>query len=226
MRKIINKLLSKIGYKLIKKYELDLLYLHEYEGGYDQYINSQIHHNKRKIDYVWADKNVLLSVSQYLKTNLDREKISGICHGARNGYEVKWFKNNINGNVFGTDISETAINYPDMVVWDFHKINKDWINKFDFIYTNSLDHSIDPKLALDVWIEQIKNDGYIFIEHTLYHRPQDASEMDPFGAHPMIMPYLFFKWGRGKYYLKDIIEIDRKSNYDISASIFVLCVEN
>ena len=54
------------------------------------------------------------------------------------------------------------------------------------------------------------------------HSPEYASEMDPFGAHPMAMPYLFFIWGRGKYGLVDILEIEAKENNRLRAWIFVL----
>jgi hypothetical protein len=46
--------------------------------------------------------------------------------------------------------------------------------------------------------------------------------MDPFGAHPMIMPYLFFAWGHGHYQLVDIFEIPEKKNNQLKVWIFVL----
>jgi hypothetical protein len=57
------------------------------------------------------------------------------------------------------------------------------------------------------------------------HSAQGASEMDPFGAHPMCMPYLFFKWGKGKYRLHDVLEPGAKTNNGQQVWMFVLALE-
>ena len=44
--------------------------------------------------------------------------------------------------------------------------------------------------------------------------------MDLFGAHPLIMPYLFFEWGRGEYRLIDIIRPSHKNNRKIKQSFY------
>ena len=38
----------------------------------------------------------------------------------------------------------------------------------------------------------------------------------------MAMPYLFFMWGRGKYKLADILELEAKSNIGLKVWVFVL----
>ena len=40
----------------------------------------------------------------------------------------------------------------------------------------------------------------------------------------MVMPYLFFEWGKGVYTLEDIIQIPRKKNLDLKVWVFVLRV--
>lgn len=147
---------------------------------------------------------------------------TGICHGARNGYEVSWFREHLGGDVIGTDISETATQFPHMHVWDFQEENPDWAGQFDFVYTNSLDQAMDPARALNVWAGQIIDRGRIYVEHTMEHSAVHAGAMDPFGAHPMVMPYLFFVWGRGRYELSDILEVEAKKNNGLKAWIFVL----
>jgi hypothetical protein len=112
-----------------------------------------------------------------------------------------------------------------MVIWDFQKVNPDWVGKMDFVYSNSLDQAMDPKAALSAWAGQLAPGGRIYIEHTMAHSPSDAGRMDPFGAHPLIMPYLFFDWGRGQYRLDDIFEIEAKDNNRRRAWIFVLAAE-
>ena len=206
IRRIVNRVLRPVGLKLIPLQHDQLIYQHDYRGGYDAYRATQIHWNKAKLDKVWADDRTLEAVA----ADLDRRGLrSGICHGARNGYEVQWFADRLKSEVIGTDISDTATQFPRMVVHDFHERREDWIGKFDFIYTNSLDQAFDPEKALSAWAEQLTPNGCIYIEHTQQHSVEAASEMDPFGAHPMVVPYLLFQWGRGKYSLVDILDLGR-----------------
>lgn len=195
-----------MGLKLIPVQHDQLLYQHDYgAAGYEAYRKTQIHWNKAKFGSVWADDRTLEVVAQ------DIERLglkTGICHGARNGYEVAWFAKRLGTKVIGTDISDTANTIPDMVVQDFHEQREEWVGQWDFIYTNSLDQAFDPAKALATWSDQLTENGRIYIEHTMQHSAGGASEMDPFGAHPMVVPFLLFKWGRGKYALADIFEID------------------
>jgi hypothetical protein len=220
MKRIINQIIKPLGVKVVRLQSGELVYHHRYEGGYDQYRSIQIKHNKRKIENVWADDRTLSVIADDIR----RENIgsNGVCHGARNGFEVKWFRENLSGDVIGTDISETATQFEHMVVWDFHEVNPEWVGKFDFVYTNSLDQAMDPQKAISAWVGQLSHRGRVYIEHTMAHAPQGAGEMDPFGAHPMTMPYLFFKWGRGQYKLVDILEVQEKQNNRMHAWIFVL----
>jgi hypothetical protein len=219
---IMQGIAGLFGYKLIRKSKDQLVYIHEYKQGYEQYKEEQIFHNKRKLEAVWADETTLATVANYLGNNSSKKKLRGICHGARNGFEVDWFNKNSGYSVIGTDISETAVDFPNMVVWDFHEENPEWAGKMDFVYTNSLDQAMEPDKALAAWATQLNKNGYIFIEHTMAHSAAGASSMDPFGAHPMCMPYLFFQWGRGKYELCDIVKIDEKKNKKMEAWLFVL----
>ena len=205
----------------MKAHHLELLYQHSYKGGYEEYRKIQIFHNKRKLEKVWADEDTLSEIAGHMKkAGIAPER--GICHGARNGFEVEWFRKHTGAEVIGTDISETATQFPHMVVWDFHEENPEWEGAFDFVYTNSLDQAMAPDRALAAWAGQIRPEGRIYIEHTMAHSPIGAGAKDPFGAHPMVMPYLFFTWGRGKYALSDILEIPAKANEDIPVWVFVL----
>ncbi len=129
-----------------------------------------------------------------LKILLKRDSINGLCHGTRNGYEQNYIASIDGYNAIGTDISPTAKDYQNSVQWDFHEINKEWIGKFDFVYSNSLDQSWDPKLALSVWLKQVKQGGFVVIEHTHAHSPTGAGEMDPFGVRPTVFPYVIADW--------------------------------
>lgn len=222
LKKVLNWLLQPFGLTVVKTRNTAtaMLYQHEYVGGYEQYRDVQIFHNKRKLQNIWADDITLTEVLNDLKAN--GLNTSGICHGARNGFEVEWFRKELGGDVIGTDISDTATQFAHMHVWDFQQENPEWIGKFDFVYTNSLDQAMSPDRALKVWAQQLKPNGRIYIEHTMAHSPEGAGEMDPFGAHPFIMPYLLFLWGRDDYKLVDILEVQAKKNNRLRAWIFVL----
>ncbi len=47
---------------------------------------------------------------------------------------------------------------------------------------------------LVTWLNQLNDDEFCVIEHTEAHGPSHASEMDPFGARPKVMPYVLTKW--------------------------------
>jgi SAM-dependent methyltransferase len=230
----ITRLARRLGYRRVPgnsgfRFEKipaeELVYLHSYKGGYDEYAASQIAANKRKLESVWADEGTLTAIAQHV-TARTPHPTRGICHGARNGWEVATLGRLTGAKVIGTDISPTAADFPGMVVWDFHNENPDWQGQFDFVYTNSLDQAMAPDRALAAWAKQLGPDGRIYIEHTMNHAPASAGSMDPFGAHPMCMPYLFFTWGRGKYRLDDILELGQKSNKATKAWIFVLAAEH
>lgn len=223
MRKILDRFVRPMGLRVVKAHHLEMVYQHDYSGGYEQYRDTQIHHNKRKLDQIWADNTTLARIADDIQKRGLRG--TGICHGARNGYEVAYFNDTLAGPVIGTDISDTAAELPDMVVWDFHEENSEWVGKFDFVYSNSLDQAMDPQRAVANWTGQVRAEGRVYIEHTMLHSPTGASEMDPFGAHPFAMPYLFFRWGKGQYRLEDILDVEAKENNGQRAWIFVLAPE-
>ncbi len=172
---------------------------------YEKYRSIQEEGNKRKITNVWADEKTIAFISTYLKQrqpNLSR----GLCHGVRRGNEQRWFAEQLGVEVLGTDISQTATQFPNTVQWDFHDTNPDWLGAFDFVYTNSHDHAYDPKKALEAWIEQLRPGGAVFLEHTMGHTSEATSELDPFGVDPHVFPYLIAKWGAGRYAVTEVLE--------------------
>ena len=148
-------------------------------------------------------------------------QILGLCHGTRNGYELNFFnKSDANILCIGTDISETALNYENYYVWDFHEPRLDWINTFDFVYSNSLDHSYDPSLALTTWLNQIKSTGKVIIELTKSHGVAYQSEMDPFGIKPQYFPFLVTSYFGDQITLSHTVA--KKSNMDVDSFLFFI----
>lgn len=221
-KRLINKyFLKPIRELAIRKRYENVYYLHEYSS-YEEYASSQVNWNNQKIDNIWADEATLLRVKEVLFREFpEAEKLVGICHGSRNGFEQKYLRS-LSGkfDVIGTDISETANDFENSVTWDFHDSNDDWTGKQDFVYTNSLDQSWQPKVALQTWLAQLKLKGLLIIEHTKHHGPSGASKMDPFGVTPQLLPYVLTMWFGSQISISH--SVGRKSNFDTDAWLFVI----
>lgn len=195
-------------------------YLHEYSS-YEQYREVQIFHNIRKLKNVWADEVTLNRVATILTERFLQLPISGLCHGSRNGFEQNYLRSlPFEIKAIGTDISETANDFENSIQWDFHDVRDDWKAAFDFIYTNSLDQSWQPKKALLSWLEQLNENGVLIIEHTEAHGPRGASKMDPFGVRPTIMPYVLTMWFGAQISISHTVS--KKGNLKHDAWLFVI----
>lgn len=188
----------------------DNFFLYDYrgEGGrfdYDQYRRIQVEGNKRKINNVWADQPTINFIADHLRSE-GRPLRRGLCHGVRRGNEQKWFSERLGIEVIGTDISDTAKDFPNTIQWDFHEHNPDWVGAFDFVYTNSHDHAYDPKKAIGEWVGQLSATGSLFLEHTMAHAESGANELDPFGVDPRYLPFLIASWSEGRYAVTRVLE--------------------
>ena len=204
---------------LLKNSQSTNFHLYKYKS-YEEYRDIQINFNKEKIHKIWADEKVLSAVAKRVKFEFPEQGINGICHGSRNGFEQAYLAKKLRAEILGTDISDTALDFPNTVQWDFHDVNKEWIEKFNYIYTKSLDQSWQPDAALKVWVNQLRVGGLLFVEHTNFHGPQSANKMDPFGVTPQFFPYLVADWLGHKVSLEIIKET--KSNYGYEVWLFVL----
>jgi SAM-dependent methyltransferase len=133
---------------------------------YEEYRNAQILCNKRKLHRTWATEDEIEFLSKIIKEKIPNVS-NGLCHGARNNNETKWFSKFLGDQVtmLGTDISP-AIKQFGGVQWDFHDMNTEWRSRFDFIYSNSLDHSYDPRKALKTWLACLKSNGFLIVQWT------------------------------------------------------------
>ena len=225
VKKLINFILKPAGFIIVPSKNIQDFYLHKYSS-YEEYARVQIHWNKIKINNIWADEGTLNRVRDILIGEFgDASKINGICHGTRNGFEQNFLRSlSKNFDVIGTDISETAKDYDNSVQWDFHDVNSAWNGNQDFIYTNSLDQSWQPHVAVETWLSQLKENGILIIEHTEAHGPSGASEMDPFGVKPVVMPYVLTMWFGSQISISH--SVAKKSNMDRDAWLFVVRKNN
>lgn len=219
----LRRQLEPQGWVIINKSDLEKIkqdyYLHQYDS-YEQYREIQIFNNKRKLEDVWADQKTLNLVIRRLLEEFGSNGVRGLCHGTRNGFEQAYLAEQLGCDVVGTDISETAVQFPRSVQWDFHDVNPEWEGVIDFIYTNSLDQSWQPRIALTTWLGQLRTGGILFIEHTLGHSPSGAGDMDPFGAKPQYLPYLLATWFGHQIAIEVIKGV--KENYDLEVWLFVI----
>ncbi|MEM9523609.1 MAG: hypothetical protein AAF982_06395 [Pseudomonadota bacterium] len=186
--------------QLVKQFE----YMKDGGFDYDLYRAWQIRKARKDELDNWADEKTLGVISEYAKT---KRGIFNhvICHGSKSGMEAVFLGERLNCPAFGTDLTPPP-HAQNVVEWDFHERRDDWVGLASVMYTNSLDHAYDPKKAMDTWVEQLEPEGLIFIEHTMLSAPEAASFTDPFGAHPLVMPYLVLEWGGGRYCVTDVIK--------------------
>lgn len=234
----INKVLGPIGLQLIKNGEgyADAmphdpndyaLYTYTKPDGsfdYERYRKIQEDGNKLKINSVWAIEENISFLADYLKKQLPSEINFGICHGTRRGKEQEWFRKYLGSGaeVIGTEISETAKEFPNTIQWDFHQVKDEWRDNVDFIYSNSFDHSYNPEMCLNAWMSCVRKGGLCILEHTDAHGVKGANELDPFGAHIMQMPYLVAKWGAGRYSVREILKAPQVNGSVTQQSFIVI----
>ena len=131
--------------------------LHKYltpsgEFDYRQYVGVQEAGNLRKLESVWANEEVISRLSAFLVANCVNLRF-GLCHGTRRGLEQKWFAEKTGAAFLGTEISSSAIEFPNTIQWDFHEVKPEWIGAVDAISSNSWDHAYEPKKCFRAWMK-------------------------------------------------------------------------
>jgi len=192
--------------------------IHTYKN-YEEYVDYQTKGNKADALGQWCKRDEIKFLSDYLLKDFGGyfELKRGICHGTKQGNEQRWFKEFTGAAVLGTEISDTAEQYPNTIQWDFHTVKSEWIDSIDFIYSNALDHSYDPQGCLKSWMSCIKKTGCCILEWTLCHTIEHSSMIDPFGATREEYEKLIIDCG---YKVKEILKY--KSNECCHDKIFFI----
>ena len=149
-------------------------------SSYEDYLKSQIETTNAKYGkIVYIQKNIVNGIYEYFKN----DNIKNIlCHGTRSGEEQKLFKDSFKCYVMGSELCSKAVFEPMTTIWDFNKVNSDWIGKFDLVYTNSFDHTITPKETLEVWKNQLAENGKLLIQWSDSINGQGVIASDPLNA--------------------------------------------
>ena len=140
---------------------------------YGAYRLAQAEGNKGKLANVWVLEENIAFLADYIRRSVTNIKF-GLCHGTRRGKEQQWFRQYLQCDVLGTEISDTVTQFPHTIQWDFHEAKPEWVGGVDFIYSNSLDHSYDPEKCLNAWMSCLTRDGLCIIEHTSGWCPADS----------------------------------------------------
>ncbi len=170
---------------------------------YERYKKVQTTGNYAKINFQWVTKDSIDHLASYIKRSFTPKY--GLCHGTRRGHEQQWFREAIPDlEAWGTEISDTARQFPHTIQWDFHETKPEWIQKIDFIYSNSWDHSYDPFKLFSAWFNCLRVGGLCLLEHT--PNQTTANELDPLGLELIEMVGLLNHIGAGKISVVDILE--------------------
>ena len=188
---------------------------------YERYRAVQTAGNRRKLTNVFADEATCRTIRDAVhEDGVAVRRI--LCHGSRNGAEMGWFRTLFaevgpEPEVTGTDISDTAGDFPDTVQWDFHETREDWVGRFDLVYTNSHDHAYDPAKAFRAWVGQLVPNGRLVIEHTTAHEPDAVTDLDPFGIDPMVLPYFVLEIANGAFSVRRMVRPGhrKKGKWDV-----------
>jgi hypothetical protein len=184
----------------------------------EQYRDTQIFGNLRKLMTNYSDDsewNMKLGEvrKDIIRRFMGRTSLSGMCLGARNGAEVRWLTHSLASEfkqltVVGTDISDTALKFPQMIVHDFHDPLPENLLGQDFLYSNSLDQSQYPQRALQNWIHALADHGALYLWSTRAHGKSGQSKLDPFALETELLPFVLLQWFSGKAYVERILAAD------------------
>jgi hypothetical protein len=134
---------------------------------YEDYKHTQIHRAEKK----WGSRTFWNNIVYFNDTIQETLRLikaypdSICCMGIRGGNEYQAFKE-IAGfqkcDIYGVDISQMVTKVgPNCFAYDFAKLPKEWEKKFDWVYSNSIDHAYNIDETLKEWHRVCK--GYILL---------------------------------------------------------------
>jgi SAM-dependent methyltransferase len=139
---------------------------------YKEYLKQQIVRAESKWGRKWGYDEIF---KQQLNLSIDDieefiNPTSICCMGVRTGTECFEFKERYpKAEVYGVDITEninTIRTHLDVKIFlqDFNNLPESWGDKFDLVFSNSLDHSYNPADTIKEWHRVTQNGGHLFLE--------------------------------------------------------------
>lgn len=131
------------------------------EDLYNEYKNNQI---KRCLAKISKKRGEIYykTVSDNAKDIIKEKKYKNmICLGSRNNWEKTILKKYLDSlEIFDLDICEKSnCDY----TYDFQKLPDSFLEKWNIIFTNSLDHSINPIETVNYWYNYLSKNGLLII---------------------------------------------------------------
>jgi hypothetical protein len=191
-----------------------------------EYFELQTKTNETKRTRVFASEENIDFICGFIRKRFNDKPINLLCHGTRSGFEQKMFRKYLpaNSEVIGSELSPSAFGYTDTVVWDFNVLNPDWENKFDVLYSNSHDHSLNLRETLQVWLSSLNKTGFIILEHSIAHEWFKKSE--PSALKFETIPFLLLDWFNGQVFVSKIFDAPKFHISSVRHQIFVISKNN
>lgn len=193
---------------------------------YETYRAVQIAANKKKINRQMIRQPQIQRIAQAINTVIDDVQF-GICHGTRRGGEQANFMRFLNrkssqkqAEVWGTEISDTATQFPNTIEWDFHEEYPDWVGRADFVYSNSWDHAFDPEKMFKTWFRSLRPGGVMVIHYGPGYLPSTTSQMDPFGADKETLIERLPQWASVPVRYLRSIDVDDAERFNFNCLMF------
>lgn len=135
-------------------------------NNYTVYKRIQKSRAKEKWGSVTFDGVLFGKMMEHVKEYIVNSKMA-VCMGIRKGNEyeeIKKIKFLSLDRVYGVDIHPKVKKVGTYCyAYDFNKLPKKWENKFDLLYSNSIDHAFDIKKTLGGWWRVVKGGGYLVL---------------------------------------------------------------
>lgn len=124
------------------------------------YKRAQTYRHQLKSDKLRGDF-YYESVSEQIIPIIDSKSESMLCLGTRNNHERECFKKILQlENIYSCDISaESEADY----ILDFNFLPSEWLAKWDIVFSNCLDHALNPTFAIFSWLDIIKPGGHLVL---------------------------------------------------------------
>jgi hypothetical protein len=178
---------ERVGFKRVRKERHYKVVSYESGGSFDYelYKRIQTEGNKGKIDLVFAQEANIRELCRRLESLVPSVDFV-LCHGTRNAAEQRFFQAALTkpATILGTEISDTASQFPMTIEWDFHEVKPEWVGAADVIYSNSWDHSYDPHKLFSAWLSCLRLRGVMVLEWTHQH----GGRTNPSILDPVVMP--------------------------------------
>ena len=202
---------ERVGLKRVKREKHFSVLSYEHDGAfdYDLYKRVQTEGNKGKIGQVFVREDNIRHLCRKLEARIPSIEFV-LCHGTRNAAEQKYFQATLSksATILGTEISDTAAQYPMTIEWDFHETKPEWIGAADVVYSNSWDHSYDPRKLFAAWLSCLRPHGIMVLEWTHLHGGRaNPSILDPLNV-PLegLVPLLDEFCSDGRFKLVEIAD--------------------